>query len=926
MSRREEVYYSADQGGDGGRTYSGASAPVADRQTHPNRATNREGATVSSVSPNLLFQHVVQFFSHNEVVDVTPGLSKLLVIDHRLFVSTALQALKEFFYKPFSCSPYPPVPRRSRLTSPAPMAADSLPACAEASPPSPPFSPSDASSSGCSSSRPSFQSKRESASPPPSAAAAPPPATLGAAAFAGAAPLASFSPTETGPSNVPSPSPGSRASACSSGTSRGDEREVPFLAAATEKQIRGEREERGGLAAHVVHAQLERQQNLPVPCLRMRSELTRGVGAQGVWLYDEAAKVITGFMDDRELCAFFICWAYWLRAKQGPPTGVGAGPTGGKAGRNAKCGGDSSAASSRGPDGSQGVRTREQRDEAGRSETEKREACEEGPSDASSLPAHADPGRSVGQREKAEAAEEGGKTDGRSSVFSSASSSSAAGPAASAPASSPLPSALTDDGAQAEDTILAILCGAPPPWTWTFQQWRAFYKTPSPVLYIEPNRPPLEALLLQLQNRSATVALWNDERQVPMIVITLRALLAHAVQHLRGDLPEFNLSVHHLRVGTYENLVTVDSEESILSVLETLDDCDISAVPVVNARGAYVGCFTRQNFLLLALQAIHNNTSMDLELPVGDAIAQLRFQEEQFEQQRQARAAAAFVVSNPDQTRLASSFYFNFRSSFCSHSVGSRPQDSGILSRPGYARPTVSPDPYASYAPGWSGAAGEDAHVAGVQGSKKPAVLDSVVRIAKSSGSGQESRMLSGERKMDSQPGTTSSVSLKDALLRVLFSPYRRVIFLDHEDRVCGIVTASDLAEFLVGSGRSLYSRACAEECFDSVSSGFDERHELSGRSVPPGFALSREGTSASAPPSSSTSVLSPMLAEKEGKEQGPCRWTAEPTHSTGTPATGEAGTPADTEKALALDRTHESSFPSSLPEGPASAQRISSD
>ncbi|EPT30746.1 CBS domain-containing protein [Toxoplasma gondii ME49] len=924
MSRREEVYYSADQGGDGGRAYSGTSTPVSDRQAHTSRATNREGATVSSVSPNLLFQHVVQFFSHNEVVDVTPCLSKLLVIDHRLFVSTALQALKEFFYKPFSCSPFPPVSRRARPSSPAPAADDSLPACAEASPLSPPSS-SDASSSGCYSARSSFHSKRESASRP-SSAAAPPPATLGAAAFAGAASLASFSPTETGPSKAPSPSLGSRAGACSGGTSRGDEREVPFLAAGTEEQMRSEREERGARAAHVTHAPLERQQSLPVPCLRMRSELTRGVGAQGVWLYDEAAKVITGFMDDRELCAFFICWAYWLRAKQGPPTGVGAGLTGGKAGRNAKGGGDSSAASSRGTDGKQDAPTLEQRDEAGRGETEKREVCVEELSDASSLPARADLGPSVEQREKAGAAEEGGKTDGLSSIFSSASSPSTAGPAASAPASSPLPPAFSDDDAQAEDTILAILCGAPPPWTWTFQQWRAFYKTPSPVLYIEPNRPPLEALLLQLQNRSATVALWNDERQVPMIVITLRALLAHAVQHLRGDLPEFNLSVHHLRVGTYENLVTVDSEESILSVIETLDDCDISAVPVVNARGAYVGCFTRQNFLLLALQAIHNNTSVDLELPVGDAIAQLRFQEEQFEQQRQARAAAAFVVSSPDQTRLASSFYFNFRSSFCNNSVGSRPQDSGILSRPGYARPTVSPDPYSSYAPAWSGAAGEDAHVAGVQCSKKPAVLDSVVRIAKSRGSGQESRMPSGERKMDSQPGTTSSVSLKDALLRVLFSPYRRVIFLDHEDRVCGIVTASDLAEFLVGSGRSLYSRACAEECFDSVCSSFDERHEFSGRSVPPGFPLSREGASASAPPSSSTSVLSPMLTEKEGKEQGPCRWTAEPTQSTGTPATGEAGTPADTEKVLTLDRTHDSSFPSSLPGGPASAQRISSD
>lgn len=32
--------------------------------------------------------------------------------------------------------------------------------------------------------------------------------------------------------------------------------------------------------------------------------------------------------------------------------------------------------------------------------------------------------------------------------------------------------------------------------------------------------------------RTATVALWNAERQIPMIVLTFRALLAHAVQHV----------------------------------------------------------------------------------------------------------------------------------------------------------------------------------------------------------------------------------------------------------------------------------------------------------------------------------------------------------------------------------------------------------
>nr|CEL64155.1 TPA: CBS domain-containing protein [Neospora caninum Liverpool] len=776
MSRREEVFYPQEPGYEERRTLSGTSGHAVERE--PNRAgtANREGAV--SIIPGLLFQHVVQFFSHNEVVDVTPGLTKLLVVDNRLFVSTALQALKEFFYRPFPCAPFTPAPRRSSPASPSHPVADgeTLSACAAELVPR---SPRDA---ACPSpaSRVSSQPKRQPASPPPTVLS---PATLGAAAFAGADPLAAFSPPETG-AHAFSPSTHHAAAkavggACASPPS--DERD----AARQDPKLRSEKDERAGtrqspLARGASSQSLDRKPSLPaVSCLRMRSDLARGIGAHGVWLYDETAKVITGFMDDRELCAFFICWAYWLRAKHGgaPSPKPGAGRKG-KGGRNGKPG-DSASAGSRGTD-------RKGREPAGRDEVEKREACEEGREHSRSQSSvHAsDPQEHLGQR--------GEDAAPPSSAVSPSRPSSSTSPSVSVPASrpcsSPLPSSISDDGAQSEETVFAILCGAPPPWTWTFQQWRAFYKTPSPVLYIEPNRPPLEALLLQLQNRSATVALWNDERQAPMIVITLRALLAHAVQHLRGDLPEFDLHVHHLQVGTFENIVTVGSGESVLSVIETLDESDISAVPVVNSRGAYVGCFTRQSFLLLALQAIHNNTPFDIEQPVGEALRQLKHQEEQLEQQRQARAAAALVAANPpDQHRLASSLYYHTFRASAYYGSACRTQDA-FASRAGYSRPGLSPEPYAAYGVAPFGACPSGDGSGTSQGAKKP-VLDSVVRLPHRPGVGfgLMSRMTSREsRRLDSQTGglLVASVSLRDALLRVLFSPYRRVIFLDHEPRL----------------------------------------------------------------------------------------------------------------------------------------------
>ncbi|CBZ49575.1 conserved hypothetical protein [Neospora caninum Liverpool] len=879
MSRREEVFYPQEPGYEERRTLSGTSGHAVERE--PNRAgtANREGAV--SIIPGLLFQHVVQFFSHNEVVDVTPGLTKLLVVDNRLFVSTALQALKEFFYRPFPCAPFTPAPRRSSPASPSHPVADgeTLSACAAELVPR---SPRDA---ACPSpaSRVSSQPKRQPASPPPTVLS---PATLGAAAFAGADPLAAFSPPETG-AHAFSPSTHHAAAkavggACASPPS--DERD----AARQDPKLRSEKDERAGtrqspLARGASSQSLDRKPSLPaVSCLRMRSDLARGIGAHGVWLYDETAKVITGFMDDRELCAFFICWAYWLRAKHGgaPSPKPGAGRKG-KGGRNGKPG-DSASAGSRGTD-------RKGREPAGRDEVEKREACEEGREHSRSQSSvHAsDPQEHLGQR--------GEDAAPPSSAVSPSRPSSSTSPSVSVPASrpcsSPLPSSISDDGAQSEETVFAILCGAPPPWTWTFQQWRGEWRSPAflsgvfshPSLFVVPavsaagsvlssivfsSAPELPFLafssssvfcfevpalsflaylsclswvlsLFCTPRRLISVSLlpslsWHEShrsgfrclrgllspflclfsllqdaiaravhrtqqtaarglaasaaKQAPMIVITLRALLAHAVQHLRGDLPEFDLHVHHLQVGTFENIVTVGSGESVLSVIETLDESDISAVPVVNSRGAYVGCFTRQSFLLLALQAIHNNTPFDIEQPVGEALRQLKHQEEQLEQQRQARAAAALVAANPpDQHRLASSLYYHTFRASAYYGSACRTQDA-FASRAGYSRPGLSPEPYAAYGVAPFGACPSGDGSGTSQGAKKP-VLDSVVRLPHRPGVGfgLMSRMTSREsRRLDSQTGglLVASVSLRDALLRVLFSPYRRVIFLDHEPRL----------------------------------------------------------------------------------------------------------------------------------------------
>ncbi|PHJ22020.1 cbs domain-containing protein [Cystoisospora suis] len=856
----------------------------------------------------LLFQHMIQFYSHNEVVDVTPHLTKLLVLDSRLFVSTALQALKEFFYQPFSCIPLPL--RHPSLAQASSAPPEHPPDPTAVSSPSPsPSSVSRSSPPQCSS--PHGDSSRLSASTP--APDQSPPSSV-ETTTAGSRKENLRSGQASTPSSSPHSSPFSPGEAVGGVQQQHQGGGDASKGLATLRHTAGPRSlcagGSGGASAGFSQSSLSRKNSarghdlfpsrgassrslpggsLRNNCLRMRGEVAKGVGAQGVWLYDESARQVAGFMDEKELSAFFLWWAKWLQGRP-PDTDeeVEKGtdiPTAGQDGdslfsgeagenrekreRQEKGGaqektdhvGDDPRGDSNGhtrtenPGGSYcsspsytsapaaveallaevsaGLRGSAKREEADlylertqelRKEGETPRKSEDGgkivcvsgagqrtetKTDAKKMSATAvaqekaengctstcvrNPvaGHSRGlstaggctpeSRKRKEGATEGHEESHKRDGFCGADASSALTgknlerQPEECVASSPSPVSLFSgsDVASEDD----ILLNAPPPWTWTLQQWRMVYKTPSPVLYIQPDRPPLDALLLQLQNRTATVALWNAERQIPMIVLTFRALLVHAVQHLRGDLPEFDLAVQDLRVGTYTELLQVPRETPLFSVVEQMNARDVAAVPVVDSKGAYTGCFTRQHFLLLALQCMHNGSQLDMEEAVGDVLAQVTHQEEQLKKQR----AALNELAAASREHMRTSHY-------------------------GYRHGGGGP----SFTLGENGRTPVKAHSDSLS-----TEFDSVVRrvavkpstdLSKSGNGGVGEGQVEAAGGDDDTEDNFSSppVTVREAILRVLFSPLRRVILLDSEGRLAGIVTASDIAGFLVGWGQPL--------------------------------------------------------------------------------------------------------------------------
>ncbi|PFH32388.1 CBS domain-containing protein [Besnoitia besnoiti] len=896
----------------------------------PPRDGGERGAARIPIIPGLLFQHLVQFYSQNEVVDVTPGLTTLLVLDNRLFVSTALQvrrssrqnggnpALHLFLLAgsegvllqaldvPVSAS---------TLSSHVSLFAGTL-GCGRR------LSSRSTLSSVCARQTVALQFRdrraprvcggRESEEGLGGGHPAISPATLGAAAFAGSSGL---------PSSLASQPP-REARASPQGDDAGpadpcEGRAAASGGAAAPRGFSGSVPEGAG-SLQTPPARVMSSRSLPengqrgpscpssMSCLRMRRVLAQGVGAQGVWLYDESAKLVAGFMDEKELVAFFICWAHWLRERM--PQEELPAETEKTPGRSAtpRRGGALSSSTS-GKEGNSSEET--QAGEADRGREGERDGCGPARSGRAAEAANgcsgagaSSAGGCASQRASQEGRErETERTEAKKPQVSQPAGEGAEKEGASSPSSSP-PSTL-----RPTETMQQLLRRTPPPWTWTLQQWRAFYKTPSPVLYIHPDRPPIDALLLQLQNRTATVALWNAERQTPMVVLTLCALLAHAVQHLRGDLPEFELSVQQLQVGTYRDIVTVDVEDSVLDAVETINECDISAVPVVDSRGAYVGCFTRQNFLLLALQAIHNGTPLDVDQPVGDALKQLRYQENRRAQQLQANAAAAQGgKARPLESARPSN-------SLPSHQLPSSQYPSVYSSsirdgRAGFSGERRGSTYASAHSQSFGGASQPHQHVA-ADGS----VFGSVVRQSVGGGSAPLSRSASRESRCSSRNDLPApAVSIREAILRVLFSPYRRIIFLDSADRVSGVVTATDLAGFLVGSGQPVFTFAGAEDCSASFQPHppRTSSHELNTRCASEG---DNPGSSSKFSGGMDTSRGSAAMAQEKTGVRSPV--TSDPTRSTATPETVGAEASEPTDRPTSSDRLGSTTAPAAVVE-----------
>ena len=107
-----------------------------------------------------------------------------------------------------------------------------------------------------------------------------------------------------------------------------------------------------------------------------------------------------------------------------------------------------------------------------------------------------------------------------------------------------------------------------------------------------------------------------------LAVISHIDVLNFLVAQFREQRRLFEHSVLDLRIGTFENLITVPHTTPLRNVLHVLEQHDISAVPVVDDRGKVANVYCRSDITFLATATDAESVISNLDMAVADVLSQ----------------------------------------------------------------------------------------------------------------------------------------------------------------------------------------------------------------------------------------------------------------------------------------------------------------
>ena len=134
------------------------------------------------------------------------------------------------------------------------------------------------------------------------------------------------------------------------------------------------------------------------------------------------------------------------------------------------------------------------------------------------------------------------------------------------------------------------------------------------LIAIDPEDDLLSVSRKLRRHRLHHMPVLDVEQNAVINILSHRMIFSHIFTHFSDERRLFDHSLFSLGVGSFENVVVVPDEASVISVLNVLVERRISAVPVVNATGQVVDVYGREDVGFLA----NDPSLMVLDAPVGE--------------------------------------------------------------------------------------------------------------------------------------------------------------------------------------------------------------------------------------------------------------------------------------------------------------------
>ncbi|KAJ5068849.1 hypothetical protein M0811_12155 [Anaeramoeba ignava] len=155
----------------------------------------------------------------------------------------------------------------------------------------------------------------------------------------------------------------------------------------------------------------------------------------------------------------------------------------------------------------------------------------------------------------------------------------------------------------------------------TISQWRKIKKMPGQLISIYPQTRMFDAIKQLSEKHFHRLPIIDpDSPSTILYVIKHIHVLRFVVDNLELIHPALNKTLGEFKIGRFDSIISVTSDQPLIEVLRLLSEKRISGVPVVSENNELVDVFSRSDIT----DFIVNESLDDLNISISEALAQKR--------------------------------------------------------------------------------------------------------------------------------------------------------------------------------------------------------------------------------------------------------------------------------------------------------------